>query len=202
MCALFIFAASVIVTCAKPFADNLIDAGTELGIDRFLLVQWLAPLASEAPEFIIATIFAARGKGAVAIATLISAKVNQWTLLIGSLPVAYMLGGGSASMHLDGRQIEEIVLTAAQTVMGATLLLGLRFQRWAAWALLGLFLVQFLITATDGRLVLSAVYGVVAAVALARHRHQLVPTLAAPFAGRAKRHGGHPHQLPEQAHQG
>ena len=202
VCALFIFAASVIVTCAKPFADNLIDAGTELGIDRFLLVQWLAPLASEAPEFIIATIFAARGKGAVAIATLISAKVNQWTLLIGSLPVAYMLGGGSASMHLDGRQIEEIVLTAAQTVMGATLLLGLRFQRWAAWALLGLFLVQFLITATDGRLVLSAVYGVVAAVALARHRHQLVPTLAAPFAGRAKRHGGHPHQLPEQAHGG
>jgi cation:H+ antiporter len=192
VCALFIFAASVIVTCAKPFA----------GIDRFLLVQWLAPLASEAPEFIIATIFAARGKGAVAIATLISAKVNQWTLLIGSLPVAYMLGGGSASMHLDGRQIEEIVLTAAQTVMGATLLLGLRFQRWAAWALLGLFLVQFLITATDGRLVLSAVYGVVAAVALARHRHQLVPTLAAPFAGRAKRHGGHPHQLPEQAHGG
>jgi cation:H+ antiporter len=163
VCALFIFAASVIVTCAKPFADNLIDAGTELGIDRFLLVQWLAPLASEAPEFIIATIFAARGKGAVAIATLISAKVNQWTLLIGSLPVAYMLGGGSASMHLDG---------------------------------------QFLITATDGRLVLSAVYGVVAAVALARHRHQLVPTLAAPFAGRAKRHGGHPHQLPEQAHGG
>ena len=44
-------------------------------------------------------------------------------------------------MHLDGRQIEEIVLTAAQTVMGVTLLLGLRFQRWAAWTLLGLFLV-------------------------------------------------------------
>ena len=108
----------MILTCAKPFADNLIGAGTKLGIDRFLLVQWLAPLASEAPEFIIATIFAARGKGGAAIATLISAKVNQWTLLIGSLPVAYMLGGGGPSMQLDGRQIEEIVLTAAQTLMG------------------------------------------------------------------------------------
>jgi cation:H+ antiporter len=202
VCAMFIFAASVIVTCAKPFADNLIDAGTQLGIDRFLLVQWLAPLASEAPEFIIATIFAARGKGEAAIATLISAKVNQWTLLIGSLPVAYMLGGGSASMHLDGRQIEEIVLTAAQTVMGVTLLLGLRFQRWAAWTLLGLFLVQFPITATEGRLVLSAAYGVIAAGALVYHRREVLPTLAAPFAGRAKRHGGHPHQLSEQAHQG
>jgi cation:H+ antiporter len=197
---LFIFAASVIVTCAKPFADNLIDAGTQLGIDRFLLVQWLAPLASEAPEFIIATIFAARGKGAIAIATLISAKVNQWTLLIGSLPVAYMLGGGGPAMHLDGRQIEEIVLTAAQTLMGVMLLLGLRFQRWAAWALLGLFVVQFPITSTDGRLLLSAVYGVIAVGALIRNRRQVLPTLDAPFAGRAKRHGGHPHQPPEEAH--
>ncbi len=197
---LFIFAAGVIVTCAKPFADNLIGAGTKLGIDRFLLVQWLAPLASEAPEFIIATILAARGKGGTAIAMLISAKVNQWTLLIGSLPVAYMLGGGSAAMHLDGRQIEEIVLTAAQTLMGVTLLLGLRFQRWAAWTLLGLFVVQFPLTSTDGRLALSGVYAVIALVALIRYRRDLLPTLSAPFAGRAKRHGGHPHPQPEQVH--
>jgi cation:H+ antiporter len=197
---LFIFAAGVIVTCAKPFADNLIGAGTKLGIDRFLLVQWLAPLASEAPEFIIATILAARGKGGTAIAMLISAKVNQWTLLIGSLPVAYMLGGGSAAMHVDGRQIEEIVLTAAQTLMGVTLLLGLRFQRWAAWTLLGLFGVQFPLTSTDGRLALSGVYAVIALVALIRYRRDLLPTLSAPFAGRAKRHGGHPHPQPEQVH--
>ena len=197
---LFIFAAAVIVTCAKPFADNLIGAGTKLGIDRFLLVQWLAPLASEAPEFIIATILAARGKGGIAIATLISAKVNQWTLLIGSLPVAFMLGGGSAAMHLDGRQIEEIVLTAAQTLMGVTLLLGLRFQRWTAWTLLALFVVQFPLTSTEGRLLLSGVYAAVAVVALVRYRRELLPTLSAPFAGRAKRHGGHPHPHSEQVH--
>ncbi|MDT7760598.1 MAG: cation:H+ antiporter [Mycobacterium sp.] len=194
---LFVFAAAVIVTCAKPFADNLIGAGTKLGIDRFLLVQWLAPLASEAPEFIIATIFAARGKGGAAISTLVSAKVNQWTLLIGSLPVAFMLGGGGASMHLDGRQVEEIVLTAAQTLMGVTLLLGLRFQRWAAWLLLGLFAVQFPLTSTEGRFAISAVYAAVALIALMRNRRQVLPTLAAPFAGKAKRHGGHPHQQPE-----
>jgi cation:H+ antiporter len=194
--ALFLLAAAVIVTCAKPFADNLIGAGTKLGIDRFLLVQWLAPLASEAPEFIIATIFASRGKGEVAIATLISAKVNQWTLLIGSLPVAFMLGGGSAAMHMDGRQVEEIVLTATQTLMGVTLLLGLRFQRWTAWTLLGLFLVQFPLTSTAGRLLLSGVYAAIAAVALVRYRRELPATLAAPFGGRAKRHGGHPPPQP------
>jgi cation:H+ antiporter len=196
--ALFIFAAAVIVTCAKPFADNLIGAGSQLGIDRFLLVQWLAPLASEAPEFIIATIFAARGKGGAAIAMLISAKVNQWTLLVGSLPVAFMLGGGSAAMHLDGRQVEEIVLTAAQTLMGVTLLLGLQFRRPAAWALLGLFVIQFPLTSTEGRLLLSGVYAAVAAVALVRHRRQIPLILAAPFGGRAKRHGGHPHSPPQE----
>jgi cation:H+ antiporter len=196
--ALFILAASVIVTCAKPFAENLIDAGTQLGVDRFLLVQWLAPLASEAPEFIIAIIFAARGKGAIAIATLISSKVNQWTLLIGSLPLSFVLGGGGASIQLDGRQIEEMVLTAVQTLMGVALVAGLRFRRWAAWALLGLFVVQFLITSTEGRVLLSAAYAAVAVVALVVNRRQLVPTLLAPFAGRAKLHGGHPRQPAEQ----
>jgi cation:H+ antiporter len=198
--ALFILAASVIVTCAKPFAESLIDAGAQLGIDRFLLVQWLAPLASEAPEFIIATIFAARGKGAMAIATLISSKVNQWTLLIGSLPVAFVLGGGGTSIQLDGRQTAEIVLTAVQTMMGVALILGLRFHRWAAWALLGLFVVQFPITSTEGRIFLSAAYAVIAVVALVCNRRQLAPTLLAPFAGRAKRHGGRPHRPDERVH--
>ena len=104
---MFVASGAVILFCAKPFADNLVSAGTELGIDRFLLVQWLAPLASEAPEFIIATIFAARGKGTAAIATLISSKVNQWTLLIGSLPVAHLLGGGGFSLGLNSRQVED-----------------------------------------------------------------------------------------------
>jgi cation:H+ antiporter len=195
--ALFALAAVVIVTCAKPFAEDLIDAGTQLGIDRFLLVQWLAPLASEAPEFIIAIIFAARGKGAIAIATLVSSKVNQWTLLMGSLPVAFVLGGGGTSLQLDGRQVEEIVLTAMQTVMGVALVLGLRFHRWGAWALLGLFIVQFPITSTDGRALLSGAYAAVAVAALVCNRRQVVPTLLAPFAGRAKRHGGSPHELAE-----
>ncbi len=197
VCTLFILAASVIVTCAKPFAESLIDAGTQLGIDRFLLVQWLAPLSSEAPEFIIAIIFAARGKGAIAIATLISSKVNQWTLLVGSLPVAFVLGGGGSSIQLDGRQIEEMVLTAVQTLMGVALILGLRFRRWAAWALLALFVVQFPITSTGGRVLLSGVYVAVAVIALIVNRSQLGPTLLAPFAGRAKVHGGHPHQRAE-----
>jgi cation:H+ antiporter len=179
--ALFVVAAAVILACAEPFAESLIGAGTELGIDRFLLVQWLAPLASEAPEFIIAIIFAARGKGTQAIATLISSKVNQWTLLMGSLPIAYMAGGGGTALVLDGRQIEEVLLTATQTMMGVAMILALRFHRGTAWALLALFVVQFPITSTEGRLVLCGVYAAIAVVGLVLNRKHLVPTLRAPF---------------------
>lgn len=179
--ALFVVAAAVILACAEPFAESLITAGTELGIDRFLLVQWLAPLASEAPEFVIAILFAARGKGAMAIGTLIASKVNQWTLLIGSLPIAYVAGGGGTALMLDGRQIEEILLTAVQTMMGVLAILALRFHRWTAWALLGLFAVQFPITSTEGRLILTAVYAVIAVAAAVIHRKYLLGTLAAPF---------------------
>ena len=178
---LFVLAAGVILLCAEPFAESMIDVGTQLGIDQFLLVQWLAPLASEAPEFIIAIIFAARGKPTAAIATLISSKVNQWTLLIGSLPLAYLAGGGGIALHLDTRQVEETLITAAQTLMGVAMILSLRFHRVTSWLLLGLFVIQFPITSTHGRLILSAVYGVLAIAELIINRRQIAPTLRAPF---------------------
>ena len=185
---LFLVSGAVILMCAEPFANSLIDAGTELGVDRFLLVQWLAPLASEAPEFIIATIFAARGKSTAAIATLISSKVNQWTLLMGSLPIAYLAGGGGTALVLDGRQVEEVLLTATQTMMGVALILSLRFHRATAWLLLALFVVQFPITSTTGRLVLCGVYGALTVVGLIINRRHIVATLRAPF--RADDHDG------------
>ena len=182
---LFVVAGAVILLCAEPFANSLIAAGTQLGVDQFLLVQWLAPLASEAPEFIIAIIFASRGNGTAAIATLISSKVNQWTLLMGSLPIAYVAGGGTTALVLDGRQIEEVLLTATQTMMGVALILALRFHRHTALALLALFVVQFAIPSTTGRLALCGGYAVLALVGFVINRRHVVATLRAPFAGPA-----------------
>lgn len=182
--AMFVLAAVVILLCAEPFAEALIGSGRTLGVDEFLLVQWLAPLASEAPEFIVALIFALRGNAVGALTMLISAKVNQWTLLIGSLPVAHVIGGGNGVLQLDGRQVEEVLLTAAQTLLGVAILVSLRFPRWAALVLLGLFAVQFAIPSTTGRMVLSAVYLLIAAVALVINRRHLPSTLAAPFTRR------------------
>jgi cation:H+ antiporter len=182
---MFVFAAAVIVASAEPFANSLITTGTQLGINKFLLVQWVAPLASEAPEFIVAILFAVHGKGSDAIGTLISSKVNQWTLLVGSLPLAYLAGGGGTALPLDGRQTEEFLLTAAQALLGVAALLTLRFPRWLAFTLLGLFAVQYVLPGEHARLILSAVYGAIALVALARHRRQIWPALSAPFRGPA-----------------
>ena len=176
--ALFAFAAVVVVAAAEPFANALIDTGTQLGIDRFLLVQWLAPLASEAPEFVVAILLARRGNGDDALGTLLSSKVNQWTLLIGTMPFAYLLGGGGAALHLDARQVEEVLLTATQTALGFAVLVRLRFHRRAAALLLALFAVQFLLPGTTARLVVSAVYATVALGLLMRYRHAL-PAVAA-----------------------
>ena len=62
-------------------------------------------------------------------------------------------GGGSTSLVLDSRQVEEFALTIAQTLMGIAVLVALRFPRWAAWTLLALFAVQFAVPGTAGRLV-------------------------------------------------
>ncbi|MEA9987184.1 sodium:proton exchanger [Subtercola sp. RTI3] len=185
---MFVVSAAIILTSAEPFATALVDSGSSLGIDSYFLVQWLAPLASEAPEFIIAVLFALRGMGAAAIGTLIASKINQWTLLVGSLPIAHFFGGGGTDLALDPRQVEEFVLTASQTVMGVAIIVALRFHRWSAVALVALFAVQFVVTDTTGRYVLSAIHIVIALVVLFLHRCDIMPTLAAPFRAPAPPH--------------
>src|SRR5581483_6257087 len=139
--ALFAFAGIVIALAAEPFADGLVRTGRAIGIDEFLLVQWLAPLASESPEFIVAALLAIRGRATVAFALLLSAKINQWTLLVGSLAVSYSIGAGAPSaLPLDSRQQAEVLLTAAQSVFGVAVLASLTFDVGQAGVLLGLFL--------------------------------------------------------------
>ncbi len=184
--ALFAFAGIVIALAAEPFADGLVRTGRAIGIDEFLLVQWLAPLASESPEFIVAALLALRGRATVAFALLLSAKINQWTLLVGSLAVAYSIGAGTpSSLSLDPRQQAEVLLTAAQSVFGVAILASLTFSIGEAAGLLALFFAQF-IAGGVLRAVLHAsgaaeielyafgvLYLVLAAVQLYRARHTL-----------------------------
>ena len=105
---LFCFAAYGIFVSAEPFADSLVEIGRNSDMDEFLLVQWVAPLASESPEFLIAILFAWKMRGSIGIGALISSKVNQWTLLVGAIPIVYMISsGGWRGLPLDGREAYE-----------------------------------------------------------------------------------------------
>ncbi len=162
---LFGFAAVVIGLSAEPFADGLIETGHAFEIDEFLLVQWLAPLASEAPEIVIATILALRGRASQAMGTLISSKVNQWTLLIGTLPIAYSISAGSLDpLPLDSRQREEVFLTAAQSVFAVAILVSLSISVMEAIPLFLLFATQLFLTSAAIRTGYAVVYVALAAI--------------------------------------
>ncbi|MFM6981111.1 MAG: sodium:proton exchanger [Micrococcales bacterium] len=183
---IFVLSATIILISAEPFAHDLIAAGGQLGLDQYVLVQWLAPLASEAPEFSLALLFAARGKPALGLAILVSSKVNQWTALTGSLPIAYVVGGGTgASLPMiiggDMRQVDEFMLTIAQTVLGVALLMGLRLTAKSSILLFGLFAVGFFVTNPEFRFWLSIVYFAIAGVVIWYHRRHLGRILKAPF---------------------
>jgi len=180
--ALFVVAAVIILLCAEPFAESLVETGTELGISQFFLVQWLAPLASEAPELLVAGLYAWRLKTTDALATLVSSKVNQWSLLVGTLPVVFALSAGSFNgLPIDAMQREELLITAAQSLFAVALLVTLSITVVGALSLLGLFAAQFVLAATLPPplqelelLILSGVYLGAAIVLFVRHRHALV----------------------------
>jgi len=166
-----VFAAAAIFTAAEPFAESLVATGREFGFDEFLLVQWVAPLASESPEFIVALLFALKGAAAAGMGTMISSKVNQWTLLVGALPAAFALSGGHLGpMHLDARQREEIFLTSAQSLFALIVVSDFRFSLGEALLLFVLFVPQFLYTHDLGRLVEAGAYLVLSAVWIAGSR--------------------------------
>lgn len=143
MAGLGLAACGIILGSAEPFAEAMINAGRALGINEFLLIQWLAPLASEAPAVSVAILFVLNGRASGGLVTMISDKVNQWTLLVGMLPLAVSVGaGGVTSLPLDARQLEEFFLTASQSLFGVALLMRLRFTLLSATALALLFLVQ------------------------------------------------------------
>ncbi|ROT33455.1 sodium:proton exchanger [Micromonospora sp. HM5-17] len=172
--ALFAAAGIVVLAAAEPFGDSLVRAGADLGIDEFLLVQWLAPIASEAPEVIVAVTFALRGRADDGMGALLAAKLNQWTLLIACLPLAFYLGGGEfAGLPLDARQTEELVLTTAQTLLGVAVLADLRLTGGEAALLFGLFAAQFALPAENIRYMIAVAYTVLAIVLLVRQRRHL-----------------------------
>jgi cation:H+ antiporter len=179
--ALFMFSALVILLSAEHFADGLVETGQQLGISSFVLVQWLAPLASEAPELLVAGLYAWRLSTTNALGTLLSSKVNQWTLLVGTLPLVFSIASGSISgLPVDSLQSKELLLTAAQSLFAVALLANMDLSIYEALALVSLFAAQFVLGAvfqSDTELVVVATAYVVLGLWLLFRRRRLIGPL-------------------------
>lgn len=198
---LLVYSAAAIFASAEPFAESLVHIGEQFGVSEFFLIQWLAPLASESPEVLVACLLAWHGRAAAGMGVLISSKVNQWTLLIGTLPVAFLVSAGdfgwTIGLPLDARQRDEIFLTAAQSAFAIAVFANLKMSRVEAAALFLLFATQPFITNEHARVLYGMAYSALCLVLLAWNWRDLPRTARDAFAiMRGRELPGEEHELP------
>jgi cation:H+ antiporter len=170
---MMVFAAATVLICAEPFAHSVLEGGTMIGIDPYLLVQWLVPVATEMPELVIALVLIQHNRAGQGVAVLLSSAVSQWTLALGTLPLAYMAGAGSGPLPLFPREQVEMLLTMSQGFLAVSLLVTLRLQRRDAIIMLALWGMQALIPSVLVRVVLTVVYLTLAVDVLLSERSAL-----------------------------
>ncbi len=140
---LFGYSGGMIYTAVHPFAHGLESLGLALGIPPFFMIQWIAPLASESPELIVVAYLVNKARSTAGFNALISSKLNQWTLLIGTLAVVYSIAAGSVgALPFDEKQSAEIWITAAQSFFAIGVLANFEISVREAVVLLVLFASQ------------------------------------------------------------
>ena len=168
--------AAAIVFGSEPFVKSFLSVTGSLNLGQgteYLLIQWLTPVLTELPEAVTVLYWAAKtGKGPLALASLVSSKLNQWTILISTLPIVYSIAlGGLSTIALTPLQVDEVLLTASQSLFGFTCLLDLRLTKYDVAGLLGLFAVQFLVPAV--RVEVSLTYVALAGLEVVWNRGRL-----------------------------
>lgn len=155
----FLYGGFVVFISAEHFAEGLLKVGEALHIEKFILVQWIAPLTSESPELIVAIIFVLKKRTENALGMLVSSKINQWTLLVGCIPLIYSISGLTLyPIEFDMRQNEEILLTSAQSLFALIILSELDLDIKEGIFLFILFFVQLLLPNPDTRLIFTFIY--------------------------------------------
>jgi cation:H+ antiporter len=184
---LFAYSGLMIFTAVEPFAHGLEVLGESFGIPAFFMVQWIAPLASESPELIVVAYLVNKARSTAGFNALISSKLNQWTLLIGTLVVVYSVGLGTyGALPFDQKQAAEIWITAAQSYFALAVLVNFDISVREAVVLLTLFLSQVVLefglirgvvpevlTSYELLLVYTALYMLVGTVLFVRRRDSL-----------------------------
>ena len=146
---MLVFAAGVILLCAERFAEALVATGEQFGIDKFLLVQWLAPLASEAPELLDrrAVRVAAEHERRARHARVVEGQPVDAARRHAADRVRDRRRAACTACRIDALQREELFLTAAQSAFAVAVLANRSISVREAWLLFGLFLAQFVLGA-------------------------------------------------------
>ena len=143
----FVLTGIVVITFgSEPFVNSFLAVAASLSLNQYFLIQWLTPLLTELPEATTVFYWANRtGKGSLALANLVSSKLNQWTILVSTIPIVFAIATGNLQgIPLIGLQVEEIFLTASQSLYGFVCLSDLRLSRREAGTLFVLFAVQLI----------------------------------------------------------
>jgi cation:H+ antiporter len=134
----------VVLLTASPFTHGLLDTGVALGLDPYLLIQSVVPVATEAPELVVVAVLVSNRRPAQGLALLLASSVSQWTLGLGALPLAYAAGGGGFALPLAPREQLELGLTTAVTLFVVAALATLRPARVDAVLAVAVFALQLI----------------------------------------------------------
>jgi cation:H+ antiporter len=146
---LFAYSGAMIFTAVEPFAHGLEVLGTSFGIPEFFMIQWIAPFASESPELIVVAYLVNKARSTAGFNALISSKLNQWTLLIGTLAVVFSISAGQVgTLPFDQKQAAEIWITAAQSLFALALITNFEMSAREAIGLFLLFVSQVIVEFT------------------------------------------------------
>ncbi len=144
---LFVAGGVILWVGAHPFLESMLTLAVTLGISQFVFVQWIAPFLSEFPEKLSAFHWARTvQKAPMALANFVSSSINQWTILVATVPVIYSIGvGHPAHITFDEHQRVEILLTIVQSYLGFLFLASMDFGASEALGLFALWVVQFFV---------------------------------------------------------
>ncbi len=148
---LFLGGGLILYFAAHPFLESLKAIALGMGISTFVFIQWVAPFLSEFPEKVSAFNWARKVHSApMALMNMVSSNINQWTMLVAMLPLAYAFSLGSfGTIYFDHHQRVEILMTIGQSFLGALLLANMRFGWWESLLLFLLWATQFFLSAFE-----------------------------------------------------
>ena len=141
----FVAGGSILGVSAKPFLQSMLRFAVFFGIPEYYFIQWVAPFLSEFPEAFSTFYWARRrAKAPMALMNMVSANINQWTMLGAMIPIVYSFSVGAPTyIPFDDLQKKEILLTVAQSMLGMLLLSNMSFHLVEAGGIFCLWGIQF-----------------------------------------------------------